>query len=298
MNDDTSTMQIIENQVVLVTGATDGLGKHVARDLAERGATVLLHGRNQEKGRATRQELHDATGNDTLTYYNADFASLDAVGRLAQEIQADHEQLDVLINNVGIGVRSQDAPREESADGYERRFAVNYLTHFLLTRRLLPLLRSSSLARIVNVSSVLQQAINFDDVMLEDEYDEFRAYSQSKLAQVMFTFDLATEIAENGVTVNALHPAALMNTNMVHESEFFSNTESTVEDGAEAVEYLATSADLDGVTGAYYEGTQRADANSQARDTAARRQLRELSERLTGLSEIDSPLAASEEATQ
>ena len=287
MNDDSSTMQAIEDQVILVTGATDGLGKHVASDFAKRGATVLLHGRNRQKGQATRQELHEATGNDALTYYNADFASLDAVGQLAQEIQADHDQLDVLINNVGIGVSSHGASREESADGYELRFAVNYLAHFLLTRRLVPLFRRSSPARIVNIASVAQQPIDFDDVMLEKDYDEFRAYSQSKLAQVMFAFDLATELAESGVTANALHPATLMDTNMVHESEYFTNARSTVQDGAEAVEYLATSGELDGVTGAYYEGVQQTDANPQAYDSEARRQLRELSERLTGLSETD-----------
>jgi NAD(P)-dependent dehydrogenase (short-subunit alcohol dehydrogenase family) len=279
------TAQAVKNQVILVTGATDGLGKQVARDLAAQGATVLLHGRSREKGEATLQEIRDATGNQKLMYYNADLSSLDAVRGLAEEIKADRDRLDVLINNAGIGSGARPAGRETSVDGYELRFAVNYLAPFLLTYRLLPLLRRSTPARIVNVASVGQQPIDFDDVMLEDGYDGLRAYRQSKLAQVMFTFDLAEELSESGITVNSLHPASLMNTKMVLETDYFGGPMSTVEEGAHAVEYLATSPELDAVTGEYFNGEHRARANAQAYDKEARHRLRMLSQELTRLKE-------------
>ena len=275
--------QRVKNQVILITGATDGLGKQVARDLAAQGATILLHGRSGEKGEATLQEIRDATGNQKLIYYNADFSSLDAVRRLTEEIQGDQVRLDVLINNAGIGAGSRQARRQISTDGYELRFAVNYLAPFLLTHQLLPLLCRSTPARIVNVASVGQRPIDFNNVMLNDGYDGLRAYRQSKLALIMFTFDLVEELSESGVTVNSLHPASLMNTRMVFESDYFRGTMSTVEEGAHAVEYLAMSPELDGVTGEYFDGKQRARANSQAYDKEARRRLRVLSEQLTRL---------------
>jgi NAD(P)-dependent dehydrogenase (short-subunit alcohol dehydrogenase family) len=274
-------MQTIKNRVILVTGATDGLGKRVAFDLASREATILLHGRSLEKGEAVLQQIRDATGNQKLIYYNADFSSLDAVRRLSEKIQADQKHLDVLINNAGIGAGSRQSRREKSIDGHELRFAVNYLAPFLLTCRLLPLLRQSVPARIVNVASVGQQPIDFDNVMLEDGYDGLRAYRQSKLAQVMFTFDLAADLKESGITVNCLHPASLMGTKMVLETDYFGDPMSTVEEGAQAVEYLAASPEIDGVTGEYFNGEQRGRANSQAYDKQARRRLRLLSEQLT-----------------
>lgn len=273
-------MQAMNNQVVLVTGGTDGLGKQVAHDLAGRGATLLLHGRNREKGEATLQEIQEATGNDALTYYNADFASLDEVRRLAEEVQADHDRLDVLINNAGSGFGEPGGARAMSRDGYELRFQVNYLAGFLLTVRLLPLLRRASPARVVNVASAGQHAIDFDDVMLEGDYSGQRAYSQSKLAQIMFTFELAERLGGTEVTVNALHPATYMDTNMVQEADL--TPRNTVKEGAEAVEHLVTSPGLGDVTGQFFDGNQRARANAQAYDEAARWRLWALSEELTG----------------
>ena len=276
-------MQALENQVILVTGATDGLGRQVASDLSALEATVLLHGRSREKGEATLQRIRDRTGNQKLIYYKADFSSLDEVRRLSDEIQSEHERLDVLINNAGIGAGFRQSRREKSLDGHELRFAVNYLALFYLTHQLLPLLRQSSPARIVNVASVGQQAIDFENVMLEDGYDGLRAYRQSKLALVMFTFDLAEDLRQTGITVNSLHPASLMNTRMVVETDYFGGPMTTVEEGAHAVEYLATSPELDGVTGEYFDGEQRARASAQAYDKEARLRLRILSEELTKL---------------
>jgi NAD(P)-dependent dehydrogenase (short-subunit alcohol dehydrogenase family) len=280
-------MQTINNQVILVTGATDGLGKQVAHDLAMRGATVLLHGRNREKGKAVLKELRKRTNNQNHMYYNADFSSLDAVRQLSEQILAEHKHLDVLINNVGIGPGTRQSRRETSTDGHELRFAVNYLSPFLLTHCLLSLLHRSDSARIINVASVGQQPIEFDNVMLEHGYDGLRAYRQSKLAQVMFTFDLAEKLAGTGITINCLHPASLMNTRMVFETDYFTGAMSTVEQGAEAVEYLATSPKLNGVTGEYFDGKRGARANAQAYDREARRRLRIMSGQLTKIKVSD-----------
>jgi NAD(P)-dependent dehydrogenase (short-subunit alcohol dehydrogenase family) len=281
-------MRPLEEQTVLVTGSTDGLGKALARELAGRGATVLLHGRSSERLEDTLRELRDATGSDRLRGYLADFASLDEVRRLAGEVERDWRRLDVLVNNAGIGAGNGGA-REESADGLELRFAVNYLAPFLLTRLLLPLLTRSAPARIVNVASAGQTPIDFDDVMLERGYGGGRAYAQSKLAQIMFTFDLAERLRGDGagVTVNALHPASLMNTKMVYET--FGYTMSTVEEGVEATLRLAVSPDLDGVSGRYFDRLREARAHEQAYDPEARRRLWRLSEQLAGLDVPASP---------
>ena len=261
---------------VLVTGATDGLGRRVARELAGMGATVLLHGRNPERLEATLEELRGETGSEKLGSYLADLSSLGEVRGLAERVLSEQDRLDVLVNNAGIISRG----REESGDGHELTFAVNYLSHFLLTGLLLPLLRESAPARVVNVASAGQSPIDFDDPMLERGYDAMRAYSQSKLAQVMFTFELAGRLSGIGVRVNALHPASLMDTKMVHET--FGYTMSTVEEGAEAVVRLAASQQVEGVTGRYFDGVREARANRQAYDEGVRKRLWALSEELSG----------------
>ena len=212
-------MRSVDEAVILVTGSTDGLGEATARDLAAAGATVLLHGRGQERGDAAVREIREETGNDRLRYYLADFSSLEEVHRLADEVMADHDRLDVLVNNAGVGAgRRGETSRDLRRDGYELRLAVNYLAPFLLTRLLLPLVQRSTPSRIVNVASAGQSPISFDDVMLERGYDGMRAYAQSKLALIMFAFDLAEELEDTSVTANSLHPASLMATKMVFET--------------------------------------------------------------------------------
>jgi NAD(P)-dependent dehydrogenase (short-subunit alcohol dehydrogenase family) len=274
-------MRPLADQVMLITGATDGLGRATARELAGRGATVLLHGRDEARGAAAVREIGRATGNDRLRLYLADLSSLDQVRRLAEEIGTGHTRLDLLINNAGIG-GSKD--RRESLDGYELCFAVNYLAPFLLTALLLPLLRRSVPARIVNVASAGQAPIDFADVMLTHHYEPLRAYRQSKLAQILFTVGLAGRLrsqAETRVTVNALHPATLMPTQMVFE--MFGSPRSTLEEGTEATLRLAVSPELDNVTGRYFNGLREARAHEQAYNPEARRRLWELSEQLCGL---------------
>src|SRR3954447_6380325 len=193
---------------VLVTGATDGLGQALATRLASEGATVIAHARSEERGREALADLLDGPGDVRLVV--GDLASLKAVRALADQVP---DRLDVLVNNAGIGYAGA---RQESEDGYELRFAVNYLAGFLLAGLLRDRLAASAPARIVNVASAGQEAIDFDDVMLEDDgYDGARAYRQSKLAQVMHAFDLAEELDGRGVTATALHPATFMATKMV-----------------------------------------------------------------------------------
>jgi len=242
---------------VLITGSTDGLGKRVADRLEEGGTTVLRHGRSPDK--------LGAGG------YLADLSSLDEVRRLGEEVRRDHDSIDVLVNNAGVIVPE----RRTSRDGHELTFAVNHLAGFLLTAELLPIL-----GRVVNVASAGQQAIDFDDPMLERGYEAYPAYAQSKLAQVMFTFDLA----ERGVTANALHPATLMDTKMVREG--LGRSRSTVEEGAEATQALI---ERDDVSGRYFDGLEEARANAQAYDEDARRRLWDLSQTLTMAPWPDSP---------
>ena len=262
---------------ILVTGATDGLGKRVALELAAKGATVLLHGRNRERLEAALEEMQRETGSEKLRSYLADLSSLGAVRGLAEQVLSGEERLDVLVNNAGVIVPE----RQESEDGHELTFAVNYLAHFLLTGLLLPLLRESAPARIVNVASAGQSPVDFGNVMLERGYDGMKAYTRSKLAQVMFTFELAGRLRGTGVSVNALHPASLMDTKMVLST--FGYTMSTVREGAGATVRLAVSPELEGVTGRYFDGQKEARANRQAYDAEARKRLWDLSEELCGL---------------
>jgi NAD(P)-dependent dehydrogenase (short-subunit alcohol dehydrogenase family) len=255
---------------VLVTGATDGLGRALATRLAGEGATVLAHARSEERGREALADLLDGPGDVRLVV--GDFASLSAVRALADQMP---DRLDVLVNNAGIGF---GGGREESADGYELRFAVNYLAGFLLASLLRDRLAASAPARIVNVASAGQQAIDFDDVMLEDGYDGARAYRQSKLAQIMHAFDLAEELQGSGVTATALHPATFMDTKMVIDAG--GTPASTVQEGLEATWRLVADPSVEGVSGAYFNGTREVRADAQAYDLDARRRLRELSQRL------------------
>ena len=275
-------MHTIGEQTILITGATDGLGRALATELAREGATLLLHGRDEAKGEATLAAIRDQTGNERLRFLRADLASLDEVRGLGELVLGETDRLDALVNNAGIGTTTEGVEgREESRDGFELRFAVNYLAGYLLTRLLLDRLRASAPARIVNVSSAGQWPIDFDDVMLTGSYSGVQAYCQSKLAQVMFTFDLAGELAGAGVTANCLHPATYMPTNMVRAAGV--SPASSLEQGTEATLRLLADPDLDGVTGRYFDGVHEAAPHEQAQDLQARARLRELSDGLCGL---------------
>jgi len=268
----------MSGKTALITGSTSGLGSEIAARLGAMGATVIVHGRNEERG----QEVVDAineTGPGKAVFYRADLASLAEVRALADRVRNEHGQLHLLINNAGIGGASND-PRRTSADGHELVFAVNYLSHFLLTRELLPLLDAGAPARIVNVASIGQRPLDFDDIMMANDYNQMGAYSQSKLAQIMFTMSLSEQLDTDRIIVNSLHPATFMDTPMVTEAG--RRPMSTVEEGAEAVMQLAVGSAIEGRTGLYFNQLNEARANDQAYDADVRQRLWDLSVELTG----------------
>ena len=268
------------DQIAVVTGSTDGVGRVVAARLAtEHGCRIVVHGRDWSRGEALVEEIKRAGGR--ATFIAADLASLAEVRKLAADLDAACPRIDLLINNAGIGSGGTSGKRQESRDGHELRFAVNYLAGFLLTQLLLARIKASAPARIINVSSLGQQAIDFDDVMLTRGYTGTRAYCQSKLAQILFTLDLAADLKGSGVTANCLHPATYMNTTMVRQSGV--TPWSTVEQGADAIMNLAVAPEFARESGLFMDGLRRARPNAQAYDEQARARLRELSRKLTAL---------------
>jgi NAD(P)-dependent dehydrogenase (short-subunit alcohol dehydrogenase family) len=267
----------MQGRTAMVTGSTSGLGEVVARRLGAMGATVIIHGLDAERGRQIAAEITSA-GPGRAVFYPGDFGSLQQVRALAVRVKQEHPQLHLLINNAGIGGASNGA-RRESADGNELVFQVNYLAHFLLTRELLPLLEAGAPSRIVNVASIGQRPVNFDDIMMHDNYQTMAAYSQSKLAQIMFTITLSEMLDPQKVTANALHPATMMDTPMVIDSG--RRPMSSVQDGADAVMQLAVGASLAGRSGLYFNQMNEGRANQQAYDARARGRLWDLSVELT-----------------
>jgi NAD(P)-dependent dehydrogenase (short-subunit alcohol dehydrogenase family) len=270
----------LTGRVALVTGGTRGIGAAISEELASQGATVAAgFSGNVERADQFARDFADRFSAPVSTH-RGNVASPDDCRRVINEVLEQHGRLDILINNAGIGTAG--TKRQVSSNGYELRFAVNYLAGFLLTSELLPLLKASAPARIVNVASAGQQAIDFDDVMLTRSYDGVRAYCQSKLAQIMFTIDLAQELKNTGVTANSLHPASYMNTTMVRQAGV--TPWSSVETGADAILNLAISPDLEGRSGLYFDGQRESRADAQAYDAKARQQLRTLSLDLVSLS--------------
>jgi NAD(P)-dependent dehydrogenase (short-subunit alcohol dehydrogenase family) len=275
-------MKPIRDQFVLVTGSTDGIGRITALRLACMGAAVILHGRDAEKCRAVRDEMRDASGNPRVECFPTDFSSLVDVRQMGLALREQYNHLDVLINNAGVlPVDSGTGERQLSDQGYDLCLAVNYLAPFLLTHLLLPSLRMSRSARIVNVSSAAQEPIDFDDLMLSDNYSPLGAYARSKLALAMFTFELDERLREEHITVNCVHPGSLLDTKMVRRA--FSNPQGSAESGADVEVYLATAPELEGVSGVYFDRKERARAHAQAYDHPAREKLWQLSLELTDL---------------
>jgi len=270
----------MEDKTVLITGSTDGVGRYVAMRLAAAGARVLIHGRDSTRAQALCDEIKRISGREPM-FYQADLSSLAEVREFAELVLADQERLDVLISNAGIGSQNEGPARQTSEDGYELRFAVNYLAGFLLAHLLLPRLKASAPARIVNVASLGQHPIDFDDVMITKNYSGGRAYAQSKLSQIMFTIDLADALRGSGVTVNALHPATYMNTTMVRVSG--TTPLSTVEQGGDAILHLVQGDDVADKSGLFFDGKRETRAHAQAYDADARQRLRALSLKLTGV---------------
>jgi len=276
----------LARQTILVTGATAGIGVPTARVLAERGAAVVLVGRNRAKCEATAAQIKQQTGNPNVAYLVADLSVLADVRRLAAEFQARHNRLDVLVNNAGAIFLS----RKVTAEGLEMTFALNHLSYFLLTTLLLDTLKASTPARIVNVSSRAHQRVrmNFDDLQGEKRYDGQAAYGQSKLANILFTYELARRLAGSGVTANALHPGIVASnfaTNNGLVGRLFRLVANPFsisnEQGAQTSIYLAASPEVEGVTGKYYELCKEKRSSPQSYDEGIARRLWEVSEQMT-----------------
>jgi NAD(P)-dependent dehydrogenase (short-subunit alcohol dehydrogenase family) len=251
---------------ILITGATDGLGRALAARLATEGHDLLLHGRD----RVRLEAVADAIGGKPRTYL-ADLSDLAEVAALATAVRESSDRLDVLVSNAGIGSGEPDGrERRESANGYELRLAVNYLAGFLLTEELLPLLRRTGGAGIVNVASLGQAPLDFDDLMLTRGYSGTRAYGQSKLAQIMSGFELAARLPADEVTVNSLHPATYMPTKMVLQE--IGHQVDDLATGVDAVHALVCGGDR--ATGRFYDRRREARAHAQAYDKAAQAELR------------------------
>ena len=259
------------SRVALITGATSGLGRAVARALAERGLHVLVHGRDSERAQAVAGQIQAAGG--SVDTYLADLSSLEQTRALAERVSSDHAAIHLLINNAGLGPgRPPYRKRILSADGHELRFAVNYLAPALLARRLVASLKNGEPSRIINVASAGQAPISFADLRMDHHYAGTRAYYRSKFALVAFTFDLAAELADNAITVNCLHPASLMNTHMVRKA--WVPPMSSVATGVRAVMNLAVEPTGAAVTGRYFDGLREARAHGAAYDHAIQSNLR------------------------
>ena len=268
-----------DDSTYLVTGATDGIGRALAHALAQRGATVILHGRNQTKLAAAVDEVREATGNSNIQSVLGDFASLDSVRQLADEIAERFPTLNVLINNAG----HLTDHRQTSADGFELTFAVNYLAPFVLTLSLLDTLKANSPARIVNVASTALGGgmVDFDNLQLEHGFSGWQAYANTKLMNVLFSNVLAEQLEGSGVVTNALCPG-LIDTNFFHTNTVFGNGQyermrpgmRPPEEGALVPLYLATDPDAGAINGQFFirvgRDGRRAVPLNWDRDTAHR----------------------------
>jgi len=283
-------MNEVDGKVVLVTGATSGLGKVVAVELAKKGAAIVIAGRNPAKTRATVKEIDEQSGHAAADGLVADLSSMGEVRRLGNEFETRYSRLDVLINNVGAIF----AQRRSTVDGYERTFALNHLSQFLLTNLLLDTLKASAPSRIVNVSSQAHQGgmINFGDLHGERRYGigGGRAYSQSKLANIMFTYELARRLAGTGVTANAVHPGTVATSFgenngglMGFGMKVFHRFALTPEEGADTIMYLASSPEVEGITGRYWTKRRAVQSSPASYDESAQKHLWDVSVRMTGV---------------
>ena len=274
----------------MITGATSGIGKAAAVQLAELGATLVLVGRNPDKTAAAVNQIKDQTGNEEVHFFIADLSSLQAIRQLAFEFKAWHQRLDVLVNNAGALMLS----RQKTVDGIEMTFALNHLSYFLLTNLLLDVLKSSSPSRVVNVSSDAHQntQLDFDDLQMQRRYHGHKAYGQSKLANLLFTYELARRLEGTGVTVNGLHPGVVatgfLATNnglrgRLHNRLDVRRVGRSVEEGARTVTYLATSSDVEGVSGKYFMDEELVSSSPTSHDKDTSTRLWQVSEELTGL---------------
>jgi NAD(P)-dependent dehydrogenase (short-subunit alcohol dehydrogenase family) len=277
-------MESKESKICLVTGATSGIGFQTATELARLGMQVIVVGRNVEKSEAAVARIRASTGNNAVECLWADLSSQKEIHLLAERFREKYSRLDVLVNNAGIVMMR----RKESVDGIEMTFAVNHLGYFLLTNLLLDTLKASAPSRIVNVASALhaQAKINFADLQFKHGYNPLTAYNHSKLANILFTYELARRLAGTGVTVNALHPGGVR-TNLVASNgavfkwivqPLFDLQAISVEEGAKTVVYLASAPEVEGATGKYFVKCTERKSSAESYDEQAQKKLWQVSE--------------------
>lgn len=284
----------MRGKICMVTGANAGIGKATALGLAKLGATVMMVCRDSDRGKAARDEISRESNNSAVELLVADLSSQEAIHNLVADYKSSHDKLHVLVNNAGANTQQ----RTLTSDGIELNFAVNYLACFLLTNLLLDVLKAGAPSRVVNVTSSAEGfgSINFDDLTLEQNYTWMRAHAQSKLAQVMFTYKLARGLAGMGVTVNCVNPGAVR-TNFTKDlggwfglmARLARPFALTPEKGAEPILYLATSSDVDGISGKYFEKMKAAQSSKTSQDQELARQLWQVSETLTQLESTSVP---------
>lgn len=278
---------LLEGKICMVTGATAGIGFVTARELARKGAAVVVVGRNPAKGERVVQEIRAITGNQRVEFERADLSKQADVRRLARDFADRYPQLDVLVNNVGAIL----ATRQLSADGIEMTFALNHLSYFLLTNLLLPKLKAAPAGRIVNVASAAHRGaeLDFDDLQCERRYSGWKAYQRSKLANLLFTYELASRLDGSTVTANALHPGFVASRFGLNNGPLFRLgmriafmvSAIPVEEGAQTSVYLASSPEVGGMTGRYFIKCKPAESSAASRDPEAARRVWEISEAMT-----------------
>jgi len=278
----------MKNKVCLVTGANSGIGRVTAKALAEQGATLIMVCRNKKKGEDALSEIRNLSGNQDIHLFLADLSSQTEVRHLAADIKTRFPCIDVLINNAG-GINPDWVL---TTDKIETTFAVNHLAHFLLTILLLEQVKASPAPRIINVSSQAHQigAINFDDLGFERKYNPMRAYAQSKLANILFTYEFVRRLGDHQIAINALHPGSV-NTNFGKTLRgiggiifrTFGFMMPSPEKGAETPIWLATAPELEGVTGKYFFDRKEIRSSRVSCDTRAAKELWDISARLTGI---------------
>jgi NAD(P)-dependent dehydrogenase (short-subunit alcohol dehydrogenase family) len=273
---------------VLVTGATAGIGLETARALAKQGAEVIIAGRDEAKTKAVVEQLKASTGNQQIDFVLGDLSTLAGTRKVATDFLAKYSTLNVLVNNAGAIMMS----RELTADGFERTFATNHLSYFLLTNLLLPALERGAPARIVSVASGAHQGaeLDFDDLQSEKGYAAFKAYGRSKLANILFTRELARRVKSKRITANCLHPGVVGSNFLAGKSgvwgavgRFANLFMITPEKGAQTSVYLASSNEVEGVTGDYFDKCRKASVSKPAQDDAVAAKLWTVSEKLVGL---------------
>jgi NAD(P)-dependent dehydrogenase (short-subunit alcohol dehydrogenase family) len=278
----------MNGKICMITGANSGIGKATTLGLAEMDATVVMVCRNQKWGEDAKNDILEKTGNQSIDLLIADLSSQKTIRQLVVEFKRKYKQLHVLINNAGVLLQNRSVTED---DGIETTFAVNYLAPFLLTHILLDTIKASAPARIINVSSATHtwSHLNLDDLQNENRYEAWTAYSQSKLALMLFTYELAKRLKNTNVTVNCLHPGVI-DTNIgsiAHvEHPISSKSFNKLRRGAETSIYLATSPDVENVTGKYFIRKKIAKSSTESYEEVIAQKLWQVSEKLTKLDKV------------